>query len=131
MFWPLRSTYYLNAWNRLQMKLTSKFVKILRWGRVVFQLSSQRFIWWNTDLHNKKYNKWKFSQGFTFTHVQNFGDNDNRAKLRVINPSLAGTSLKIVDILENRQQLNPHPTNQKIQTFEWNNLPSLGIRASY
>ena len=67
--------------------------KILRWAWVVFQLSSQCFIWWNTDLHNKKYNKWKFPQGFTFTHVQNFEDNDNRAKLRVINPSLAGTSL--------------------------------------
>ena len=59
-----------------------------------------------------------------------FWDNDNyRAKLRVINPSLAGISLYIVDVLQNRQHLNPHPTNQKPQTFEWNNLPSLGIRA--
>ena len=85
--------YYLNAWNRLQMKLTSKFVKILRWARVVFSTLFSVFHLMNTDLHDKKYNKWTFSQGFTFTHVPNFGDNDNRAKLRVINPSLASTSL--------------------------------------
>ena len=92
MIWPLRSTIWTPGtgyrwnWPRSSSKYSAEPASF-------FQPSSQCFIWWNTDLHNKKYNKWKFSQGFTFTHVQNFGDNDNRDKLRVINLSLEGTSL--------------------------------------
>ena len=36
--------YYLNAWNRLQVKLTSKFVKYSAEPVSFFQLSSQCFI---------------------------------------------------------------------------------------